>query len=618
MSALPADSVCAFGRVPLPPGLSRVLAGTLLLGLVGLSAPASGALPPGPRPVRPEGALSVIQIPDYPHPALYMRLSSDGHQLDSDAMVAKIARFSIAVIPSSPATEQYAARLAQIRALNPHIILLAYFPGDFMWDGSQYPVGNIYGDCWRLFQSSDWWLYATDGKPFSYFGSTFDLSRGTVTSGLANFIYNRVLSTGLWDGVFLDDFCESNYWKEPFAGQFIDQNRDGVADLQATFDPVWKAGTDSLASKLRALVGPDMPIVGNCAYGSKWTTMNGWMREDFPNQGDWTSNMFHASGGYLVNETNFRSPQVNFVYSTSVAPPAQLNPNNLQFMRYCLGSTLLGNGYFVFDPRIDSLIVADWWFDEYDGAGRGFGYLGQPLGGYYQQIGSLGTPEQLVNTSFESGMAPWSPYNPVGASLLDISTAAQGTTSVHMVIPSATSYTSQVHLQQTLTLSPRPWSVTFWAKAASPRHLWVQAQRVDSPFTIFAYQAVDVGTTWKQYQVQVNVTATCQLNLQLQFGSEAGDVWVDDVHMQAGASSVYRRDFQHGTVLVNNTTSTSTINLGQSFQRLLGTQDPLTNNGQISSSMTVPAQDALILMNVSADVTPPAAVSDLHMIGQPH
>ncbi len=539
----------------------------------------------------------------FPRTGVYLRLSGDGHQLDSDAMVAKIARFSVAVIPASPATENYANRLQQIRARNPNIILLAYFPADFMWDGSQYPAGNIYGDCWRLFQSNDWWLYATDGKPFFYFGNTFDLSRPQAQAGLASLLATRVISTGLWDGIFLDDLCEDVYWKQSFNNQFVDENRDGIPDPQAVFDPIWKAGTDSLASRLRAAAGPSVLLAGNCAYGSKWTTMNGWMREDFPNQGDWISNMFSTSGGYLVNEQNYRTPHANFIYSTSQAPPNQFTPGNLQFLRFGLGSTLLGNGYFIFDPRIDSLIVADWWFDEYDAGGRGAGYLGTPTGAYYQQIGRLTTPEMLVNTGFESGLASWAPYSLVGSITTDPGTHVEGSYSAHAAIPSATSYPSQIHLQQTRLVSIHPWSLTFWAKAAAPRLLWVNVQSTTSPFTIFCNTPINLTSRWTQYQVPFQQSASATDNIQFQMGQQAGDVWLDDVHLQVGSSSIYRRDFTGGTVLVNSTTSPTSITLERPYYRFFGYQDPFTNNGAMVNSMLLPGRDAAILLNTEVPDT---------------
>lgn len=554
------------------------------------------AIPPSPSGAVQPRQVTEFSAIDFPHPAVYLYLSGDGHQLNSDASVANIARFSLAVIHASPATEDYSARLRQIRALNPNIILLAYFPGDFMWPLSTAKPGSIFGDAWKAYDANDWWLYDVDGSPFEFFGNTVDLVHPAATDWMASFIYDRVLSTGLWDGVFLDDFCESNYWKEAFNGQEIDENRDGLADDQAVLDPLWKAATDSLASKLRARMGPDMLMVGNCGYGSKWTTMNGWMREDFPFQGTWWTNMFATQGGYMTNEKQYRSPQVDLVYSTSLPPPNQYTPGNLQFMRYCLSSTLLGNGFFMFDPRLDTLNTSQWWFDEYDAGGLGTGYLGQPAGAWYQQIGALTTPDLFTNTGFESGLAGWTAYNTAGSIVIDTTTRVQGRASAHAIIQRATDYYSQVYLSQQPSLLARGYSVTFWARAAQARHIWLTAQKVASPYTIFAYTQLDVGPAWKRYQVTVPVSSAGLVNVFLQMGKELGDVWLDDVHLQQGASSLYRRDFDRGMVLVNASGTAITTTLEKPFYHFWGAQNPTLNNGTAVSQITLAPQDGAILL----------------------
>ncbi len=59
---------------------------------------------------------------------------------------------------------------------------------------------------------------------------------------------------------------------------------------------------------------------------------------------------------------------------------------------------------------------------------------------------------------------------------------------------------------------------------------------------------------------------------------------------------VWRRDFRHGTVLVNSTNEAKTVDLDADFERLHGSQDPSVNNGEISSVVTIPAKDGLILL----------------------
>jgi hypothetical protein len=61
-------------------------------------------------------------------------------------------------------------------------------------------------------------------------------------------------------------------------------------------------------------------------------------------------------------------------------------------------------------------------------------------------------------------------------------------------------------------------------------------------------------------------------------------------------SGVWRRDFQNGTVLVNSTNESKTVDLDADFERMHGTQDPVVNNGEISSVVTIPPQDGVLLL----------------------
>jgi hypothetical protein len=71
------------------------------------------------------------------------------------------------------------------------------------------------------------------------------------------------------------------------------------------------------------------------------------------------------------------------------------------------------------------------------------------------------------------------------------------------------------------------------------------------------------------------------------------------------SSAVYRRDYQNGIVLNNSSNAAQTINLGGTFKKLQGTQNPSLNNGATVTSVTVPAHDGIILLRTSS--APPAA-----------
>jgi hypothetical protein len=65
------------------------------------------------------------------------------------------------------------------------------------------------------------------------------------------------------------------------------------------------------------------------------------------------------------------------------------------------------------------------------------------------------------------------------------------------------------------------------------------------------------------------------------------------------APGVVRRDFERGVVLNNSGTEPQTVDLGGTFQRLRGRQDPATNDGSEVTSVTVQPGDGLVLLRVA-------------------
>lgn len=65
----------------------------------------------------------------------------------------------------------------------------------------------------------------------------------------------------------------------------------------------------------------------------------------------------------------------------------------------------------------------------------------------------------------------------------------------------------------------------------------------------------------------------------------------------AWSNGVYRRLFSNGMVLVNPTNASVTVNIGNGYKRISGTQDPGVNNGQvIVGNITIPATDGVVLL----------------------
>jgi hypothetical protein len=79
-------------------------------------------------------------------------------------------------------------------------------------------------------------------------------------------------------------------------------------------------------------------------------------------------------------------------------------------------------------------------------------------------------------------------------------------------------------------------------------------------------------------------------------GGPEGTIWIDDVVVLEGNANLFRREFAHGTVIVNAAPFARTVDLGGTYQALLGTQDSAVDNGAAYTSIQIPAWDARILI----------------------
>src|SRR5262249_60612892 len=109
----------------------------------------------------------------------------------------------------------------------------------------------------------------------------------------------------------------------------IDSVRAGYPDI-TSFDDGWKAGTDTLAVRLRQRCGPSRVLVGNCATSTKYAWFNGWMRENFPyqNGGTWYSNMTKDPGGYFSDDRSYLGPTHDYLSSVASPPSDPYSSSN--------------------------------------------------------------------------------------------------------------------------------------------------------------------------------------------------------------------------------------------------------------------------------------------------
>ena len=576
----------------------------------------------------------------YPRLGLYGGISGNGWPyilggsrygpLDQ-AMCDAAARFDEVILDASPISEYRPDVAAALRTRHPGITLLAYVNAGAIWLAAD-PDSTVHYPTRfrRLVRDLNGFLYDRAGNHYRDHNVNLakrSFGRYVVAEGLADLFYDAIVQTGIWDGVFLDVFCDRIGWSQSPTDS-IDFQRAGYSTLQA-FDDGYHAGSVVLADRLRALVGSTPVLIGNCGQGTKYVSFNGWMRENFPyqNGGTWYENMFRVPGGYFTDEANFRTPRHNYLFTAANPPTDPYTANNARKVRLGLGSAALGEGFgaFGYASRVSpGYNTTEWWYDEYAvdlATGRASdrlvdtGWLGQPLGPPFQMIWVGTAPDASTNPDFETDVTSgWTFVNGIPATLTrDATTAASGSASARVSIPSAGTVEWSVNLNTVGTIpvgAGGSYSATFWARSSVPRSI---------PVLLFvpgggeiARRTASLTTQWQRYQVVLVAQASASARLTFYLGAGAGDIWFDDIHLQQGVTNLWRRDFQNGTVLVNPAWSPLTVDMGRPYRRIAGVVDPVVNDGLSASQITVGGEDARFLLG--GDVTAPGAVLDLHPV----
>ena len=80
---------------------------------------------------------------------------------------------------------------------------------------------------------------------------------------------------------------------------------------------------------------------------------------------------------------------------------------------------------------------------------------------------------------------------------------------------------------------------------------------------------------------------------------------IDPPQVKAWSQGVFRREFDNGLVLVNpKGNGSKTVDIGLGWKRLSGLEDPVHNNGQVTTSMTLDEQDGIIFLRENGNLAP--------------
>jgi hypothetical protein len=284
----------------------------------------------------------------------------------------------------------------------------------------------------------------------------------------------------------------------------------------------------------------------------------------------------------------------------------------------------MDNGYFGTHSRY----TPDAWWDEYavdvtsGSANHGAainrysvtavhehrGWLGKATGPFkriYNDADFAASKSIIGNGLFDVNVTAWTSKN-VGVSRLTTgSLEGAGSLRASIMNPYTELLTGAFVKSPNISLSAgKEYTISFAAKASKPRTIKVSLGSESGRYL--------VGTKWRRYVIPFAQAKTVSTPLYFYVGRENTTVDFDSVYVLPGNVNVFRRDFDHGIALANATAKSRTVQLGGTFRRIKGTQDPAVNNGATVTSVTLPPFDGLLLARTggSGDTLPPPPTDD--------
>ncbi|MDD2921495.1 MAG: putative glycoside hydrolase [Anaerolineales bacterium] len=432
----------------------------------------------------------------------------------------------------------------------------------------------------------------------------------------------QALADPRWDGILVDRSDANESWligHSTARSIDPDQSNQLLGDYSA-FDESWNEGLRSYLDQLRAAVGQEKIIFLNWGI-PYYAAVNGNNFEGFPDDSNfrsWRAQTFGPSdaGSYFDWMEKSRQPNLTRIetYEDDSSPdagdsdgyPNRCNDSsftpNYRKMRFGLATALLNDGYFSYEMNTEghgSLCLM--WFDEYDNAGAGRGYLGYPLGAARQVAEELNAPN-LIESPVEL-LSAWNIWSDGGYNFvahLDADSPQAGGASARLDISEAQGedWRASFSYAPVALTQGMDYTLTFSARADSPRSISAWVQQDQDPWkTLLTYGNFNLTTGWQTFEAPSTSQGSDEkASLTFGVGQTTGAVWLGNISLRAGNGDVWRRDFEHGIVLVNATSQPVVVSLEGKFVKIDGAQDRTVNDGATVSKVTLPPNDGIILL----------------------
>jgi len=448
----------------------------------------------------------------------------------------------------------------------------------------------------------EYFLRDTTGRKIEVWPGVYrlNLTRPEVAEYQARYAYRKMIESGLtYDGCFFDNFMMSQRWlthdiyDRPVQ---LDADEDGQPDDKEAFDKAWHDGVFRELQEWRKLMpwaltsghsqGYPYPAIAEIFNGQGigfHTTDVIEGKKAFYELWDYYSAWCTVTVKPAITSVESAVPD-QIAYGYDYSPQKNMPTATWNFardyyppMRFGLAFTLMSDGYFSHELG-DTDHGQDWWYDELDYR------LGTPLGPA-QKIAVNQAPDRelIENGGFEGELTgTWSLWcdaekGCAAAAARDTRFQHSGSSAARITItgPGRQGGIEFTQSQRALE-QDKSYNLTFWARASHPMELLAISSKGSPDWDNYGLsQTVPLTTQWQSVTLTFEAVKTVQdARIQFLFGGETGQVWIDEVSLKERGEEVFRRDFEHGLVLLNGTRRRHTVDVGEGFMHLKGDQAP--------------------------------------------
>lgn len=521
----------------------------------------------------------------------------------------RLALFDVVAGLAENVTSNDPAFVRRIRRLNPQVLLLPYtIAHEQGWNDSPIPNGVFLStfDEYRKGLDDRWWLRTSEGsivEEHDWPGiRILNVSPYCPTDGRGrvylDYYVERAadvhLTNGTWNGLFVDNLFARINPHIPHSFEQARLDADYTLDGKRNETLPWIHEMTAAASAqqmvaLRQRLGNHGLIISN-----SWAIpdrplapfLNGFVFENFnypwyPNrtvesfsEAGWSQSL----GVYRDLERSCRKPTVLILHATGLHQEfvsasqsyREPTPVDVRIQRFALGTALLGDGFYeydLFDARSAPVLFDEWCVDQSGHTihgPEGKGWLGKSLGPAVELISDERVVVELDRpVTLHSGMTDR--YRVGGSQVLDDGPC-------QLIIEF-------------------DWDVT---------------ETLSVPLGIRAVHGTNTDRIWIKDPV-AGVEGHERIHVTLKPGErgvfefdpiDSGKMVLSNLRVVSAHAGLFRRDFEHGIVLVNATREPKTLQIGRpGVTRISGVLDPDTNNGSaVVGEITIPAADAIVLL----------------------